>query len=60
MSNLITLIITVLIIAGLWKMFDKAGKPGWAAIIPIYNLIVMLEVAGKPIWCDLPPFSVPT
>ena len=40
----------ILMIVGMWKMFDKAGKPGWAAIIPIYNFIVMLEIAGKPIW----------
>jgi hypothetical protein len=39
-----------LIIAGVWKTFAKAGKPGWAAIIPIYNIIIMLEIAGKPIW----------
>ncbi|MDE0865185.1 MAG: DUF5684 domain-containing protein [Rubripirellula sp.] len=37
-------------IVGMWKTFDKAGKPGWAAIVPIYNMIVMLEVAGKPLW----------
>jgi len=30
--------------------FTKAGKPGWASIIPIYNAIVLLEIAGKPIW----------
>jgi uncharacterized membrane protein YoaK (UPF0700 family) len=34
----------------LWKVFEKAGKPGWAAIVPIYNLIVLLEIAGKPAW----------
>ena len=34
----------------LWKIFEKAGKPGWAAIIPIYNLIVLLEIVGRPIW----------
>jgi hypothetical protein len=34
----------------MWKIFVKAGKPGWAAIVPIYNLIVILEIAGKPIW----------
>ncbi|MFN5619876.1 MAG: DUF5684 domain-containing protein [Flavobacteriales bacterium] len=32
------------------KLFEKAGKPGWAAIVPIYNLIVMLEIIGKPTW----------
>jgi hypothetical protein len=33
-----------------WKIYEKAGKPGWAAIIPIYNIIVMLEIVGKPWW----------
>jgi hypothetical protein len=46
----IELAIIVTIIAGVWKVFVKAGKPGWAAIIPIYNVIVMLEIAGKPLW----------
>jgi len=40
----------VLAIAGMWKAFEKAGKPGWAAIIPIYNTIVMLEIADRPLW----------
>ena len=44
------LAILITIIAGFWKVFTKAGKPGWAAIIPIYNIIVLLEVAGKPLW----------
>ncbi|HYU29316.1 MAG TPA: DUF5684 domain-containing protein [Gemmatimonadales bacterium] len=37
-------------IASIWRVFTKAGQPGWAAIIPIYNGIVMLQIAGKPIW----------
>ncbi len=40
----------VLVIVGLWKVFTKAGKPGWAAIVPVYNIIVLLEIAGRPIW----------
>lgn len=44
------LAVVVGVIAGFWKTFEKAGKPGWAAIIPIYNVIVLLEIAGKPIW----------
>ena len=32
------------------KLFEKAGKPGWAAIVPIYNFIVLLEIIGKPVW----------
>ncbi len=40
----------IAIIAGYWRIFEKAGKPGWAALIPIYNVIVMLEIIGKPWW----------
>lgn len=47
---MIYLALVVLMIAALWKVFVKAGKPGWAAIIPIYNLVVLLEIAGKPLW----------
>lgn len=47
---LVWLLIVVLMIAGMWKVFQKAGKPGWAAIVPIYNIIVLLEIAGKPAW----------
>jgi hypothetical protein len=34
----------------LWKIFAKAGQPGWAAVIPIYNTYVLLKVASKPGW----------
>src|SRR3954453_3221580 len=44
------LAVVLLMIIGLWKVFTKAGKPGWAAIVPIYNIIVLLEIAGKPLW----------
>lgn len=33
-----------------WKIFTKAGKPGWAALIPIYNTLVMLDIIGRPWW----------
>jgi hypothetical protein len=46
----IYLLIFLVILVSLWKIFEKAGKPGWAAIIPIYNIIVWLEILGKPIW----------
>ena len=49
-SSIIGLVVGVLVIAGMWKIFTKAGKPGWAAIIPIYNVIVLLQIAGKPLW----------
>ena len=48
--TLIYLAVVVLVIASMWKVFTKAGKPGWAAIVPIYNTIVLLEIVGKPTW----------
>jgi hypothetical protein len=44
------LALVVFIIASLWKVFTKAGQPGWAAIIPIYNAYVLLQIAGRPGW----------
>lgn len=45
----VTLAVLLVVIAGLWKIFTKAGEPGWAAIVPIYA-IVLLKLAGKPAW----------
>lgn len=47
---LVYLAILVAVIAGVWKTFDKAGEPGWAAIIPIYNVYVMIKIGGNPWW----------
>ncbi len=44
------IIVAVIMVIAQWKIYTKAGKPGWAAIIPIYNLIVLLEIVGKPTW----------
>ena len=44
------IVMAVIQIAAMWKVFEKAGKPGWAAIIPIYNAIVIIQIAGKPVW----------
>lgn len=49
-TMIITLVITLIVVISMWRLFTKAGKPGWAAIVPIYNIIVMLEIAGKPLW----------
>ena len=48
--TLFMLAFAVLMIAAMWKVFDKAGEPGWAAIVPIYNIVVLLKISGKPIW----------
>ncbi len=47
---IIQLAIIIFIIAAMWKVFTKAGKPGWAILIPFYNLYILLKVAGKPGW----------
>jgi uncharacterized membrane protein YhaH (DUF805 family) len=49
-GGLIYLAVLVLMVASMWKIFDKAGQPGWAAIIPIYNVIVLLQIVGRPLW----------
>lgn len=46
----IQLVIIALTLAGMWTTFAKAGKPGWACLVPIYNLFVMLQIAGRPWW----------
>jgi hypothetical protein len=49
----IGVIIGLLMIASMWKVFSKAGKPGWAAIIPIYNIYIGVKVAKRPGWWTL-------
>lgn len=44
------LLVSVLMIVSMWKLFEKAGKPGWASIVPFYNTYVMVEIAGRPAW----------
>ena len=48
--SVVVLAIAVLVIAGLWKIFTKAGQPGWAAIIPIYNIYILIKIVGRPTW----------
>jgi hypothetical protein len=49
-SGIVYLAICVFYIIVFWKIFTKAGKPGWACIIPVYNVIVMLEIIKRPVW----------
>ena len=46
----ISLVVVVFLIVAQWKIYTKANQPGWACIIPIYNIIVMLKIIGKPWW----------
>jgi hypothetical protein len=47
---IVCLAILVVLIIGYWKVFVKAGQPGWAILIPIYNVYVLLKIAGRPGW----------
>ena len=47
------LVLYALIVVANWKIFTKAGKPGWASIIPFYNLYVLFEIAGMNGWLFL-------
>jgi hypothetical protein len=47
---LFSMAIAAFILACMWRIFTKAGKPGWAALVPFYNTLVMLEFLGRPWW----------
>lgn len=49
-ASLPGLIVAVFMIIVTWIIFQKAKKPGWAAIIPIYNIFVFLQIVGRPLW----------
>jgi hypothetical protein len=42
--------IAVFFIITYWKIFEKAGRPGWEVLIPIYNYFIMMKIIGKPWW----------
>lgn len=47
---LVCLAFVIVMVAAMWIIYTKAGKPGWAAIVPIYNVIVKLDIVGRPLW----------
>jgi hypothetical protein len=46
----IAVVLAIIVIVAFWRMFQKAGRPGWAAIIPVYNTYTLIKVAGRPGW----------
>lgn len=50
MGALVWIALLVAVAAGVWRMFVKAGHPGWAVIVPIFNLYTWIKLAGKPGW----------
>jgi hypothetical protein len=47
---LIALAVLLLGAVAFWRVFEKAKQPGWASIIPIYNIYILLKVIGRPSW----------
>lgn len=49
---LVTLLLGVIgvIVVSQWFVYMKANQPGWACIVPVYNLIVLLKIVKRPIW----------
>lgn len=44
------LIVSIIVLVSYWILYEKAGKPGWAVLIPIYSTLVLLEIIRKPWW----------
>ncbi len=51
--GLVALNVFVFILIALWRIFVKAGRPGWYALIPIFNVYIMLKIVKKPTWLTL-------
>jgi hypothetical protein len=47
---LVFLALLLVVLIGMWKVFVKAGQPGWGSIIPIFNAYCLVKIAGKPGW----------
>jgi hypothetical protein len=45
--------VLLLTIIALWRVFSKAGRPGWAVLIPIYNIYTLVKVSGNSGWFTL-------
>ena len=46
----VILAIGIIVLVAMWKVFEKAGQPGWTAIIPFVNYFFLAKAAGKPAW----------
>ena len=56
-TSVIALIMLIIMVIANWKIFTKAGKPGWASIVPFYNMYTLFEVAGMNGWMFLSQLS---
>ncbi len=49
-AMLVWMAVIVTVIAGMWRVFSKAGQPGWGVLVPIYNVFLMCKIAQRPAW----------
>ena len=49
-GSIVGLLIAIIVIVAMWKIFTKAGQPGWACLIPLYNIYVLCKIVGRPGW----------
>src|SRR5690242_8081796 len=49
-KNILAIALAVLVIAGSWKVYAKAGRPGWGVIVPLYNAYLWIKIGGRPGW----------
>lgn len=50
LMSLVMFAVGIAVLAALWRVYTKAGQPGWAVIIPIYNIYVLTKIVGRPGW----------
>ena len=55
---LVAVVMGIAALIGMWKVFAKAGQPGWAVLIPVYNFIILLRIAGLPWYWVFPTLIV--
>jgi len=52
----VVIIVSIIVIISMWKLYTKAGQPGWAVIVPVYGTIVLLRIIRKPLWWLAPMY----
>jgi hypothetical protein len=47
---LIVVVVIAFYVVAYWRIFEKAGQPGWGVIVPLYNAYLWCKIAGRPEW----------
>ncbi len=52
----ISWVLAILMLVCMWIIFKKCGQPGWASVIPVYNLVALCRCGGLSGWWTLGVF----